>query len=53
MPLALTDVTNSRREILIVPRLSLSERPALRMSLSLSAAGQRSASGIGVCYRLN
>jgi hypothetical protein len=37
MPLAVTDVTNSRREMLIVLRLSLSERPLLRMMLSLIA----------------
>src|SRR6476646_2969643 len=31
MPLAVTDLTNSRREILIVPRLSLPERLVLRV----------------------
>jgi hypothetical protein len=28
MPLAVTDLTNSRRETLIVPRVSLPESPA-------------------------
>src|SRR5258708_35554125 len=31
MPLAVVDLTNSRREILIVPRLSLPERLVLRV----------------------
>ena len=31
MPLAVTDLTNSRREILMVPRLSLPERLVLRV----------------------
>ena len=31
MPLAVTDLTNSRREILIMPRLSLPERLVLRV----------------------
>jgi len=32
MPLAVTDVTNARREIFIVPRLSSPELPLLRMT---------------------
>jgi hypothetical protein len=39
MPLAVADLTNSRREILIVPRLSLPERfvPRVRVSAHKSA----------------